>query len=362
MAFEVYSSGNQQTEREDRPQVDWDALNRYVIETANLEQRETLVGYVAAIVDLGTQEQEDAEAVFTGSAEDEAAAIEKHPDTYFKDGVDQRTKKPVRLKCWPQKPQQSVVLAVDFPDIMLNKGQFIDDEEAGEHPLRLWMGNQFYLPDVGMVVGRPIPLKVTNIAPEGSKKPVWSFAPNHQLYKMATYAKLIAPGEPFLPKDIDKLLGVSLQFEAQVYMKKNAKNGKEYYTEYVSCKTGLGRGQVPCEVVETPIMIQFNQVNKEEDIKNLRNHVVNTIRRASNFEGSMIQKQLSEVRPEHKIQEAIDEADSPDAEFISNEDAKAGWANKRAELEKKVEAKPAAKPVKKAPLKAADFDEDSVPF
>lgn len=36
----------------------------------------------------------------------------------------------------------------------------------------------------------------------------------------------------------------------------------------------------------------FNKENKEEDLKSLRNHVLNTIRRASNYEGSLIQKQL----------------------------------------------------------------------
>ena len=335
MSFEVYGSAhNEGTKREST--VDWNALNSYVVETAGLQDRETLVGYVAGIVDLGTQEIEDAEVVFQGDEAAEAAEIEKNPNTYFKDGFDDK-KKPVRLKCWPQKPVQCVTLAIDFPEIMLNKGKFFDDPDAEEKPLRLWLGGQFYMQGAGMVVGRPLPLKVKNITPD-AKKPTWSFAPNHQIYNMAVGAKLIKPGEVFLPKDIDKLLGKSLQFEAQVFFKTN--KGKEYYTEYVKYKTGLGRGQKECELVTSPFMIQVNQSNNKEHLSELRNHVINTIRRASNFAGSVLEKELNEVKGE------------PQQE---------GEAPEREETPQRVAPVP-KKPARVPAPPAADFDSEDVPF
>src|SRR5690606_20535851 len=161
-----------------------------------LENRETLVGYVSMIVDLGTQEQEDAEVAFNGDEEDERKAIAEKPLTYFKDGVDPQTNKPVRLKCWPQKPVQAVAVAVDFPDIMVDKGQFFG--ESKPLPLRLWLGGQFYIEDGGMVLGRPTPLKYTNLDKSRATK-VWSMAQNSLPYKMAVAAKLVKNGEAFLP-------------------------------------------------------------------------------------------------------------------------------------------------------------------
>lgn len=332
MAFDAYSAT--QNESSNKPEVDFEALNQYVVETADLQERTVLTGYVAGIVDLGTQEQEDAEVEFNGSSEDEVEAIMDKPDTYFKDGVNEKGKK-VRMKCWPQKPIQSVALAIDFPQIMLNKGQFFGDDNSEEKPLRLWMGGQFYLKDVGMVVGRPIPLKVVK-----NKDNKWSFKDNHSLYKMAVGARIIKPGEVFLPKDIDKLLGESLQFETQVFFKES--KGKQYYTEYIKFNGALGRGQKAEEVVDTPFLIQFNSKNDETSLKELRNHVVNTIRRASNYEGSAIQKQLDEIKP------AKQKAESPPEQ-------------KQTPPEKT--AAPMAKPKRVAtPVPASDIDDDDIPF
>lgn len=311
MAFDAYSETKGGNVAAQESKVDWDAMNKYVVETANLQQRETLVGYIAGIVDLGTQALEDAEVQFDGSPEKEAEIIADKPNTYFKDGIDPVSKKPVRLKCWPQDPAQCVTLAIDFPDVMLDKGQFFGDEDAEPKPLRLWLGGQFYLKDVGMVVGRPIPLKFGNIAPKGSKA-VWSFKPNHTLYKMAVGAKLVEAGKPFMPKDIDSLIGVALQFEAQVFFKEG--KGKQYYNEYVAYKTGLGRGQVAPTPVTPAFMIQMNKPNVKEAVAELRSHVINTVKRASNYPGSVLETELNELRPPKQEDAQQDQEEAPKAE------------------------------------------------
>lgn len=324
MSFDSY--GASQNESGSGNQVDFDELNRYVVETAELTSPEVLTGYVAVIADLGTQEMQDAEVVFTGTEEDERKAVADKPATYFKDGINPETKQPCRLKCWPQKPVQNVAVAIDFPDIIVDKGSFFG--EANPLPLRIWYGGQFYLQDIGMVVGRPTPLKVNK------KLGNWSLDKKHMFHRMAVASKLIGPDDCFLPQRIDELLGKAFQFEAQVFFKKN--KGKEYYTEKVKFMGGLARGVAEPELLTTPRLIQFNVENSPEALKELRKHVINTMKRATNYEGSVIQSQLEEVRP-HSV------------------------SDKAEGVQEKTEAAPQENP-KPSNDNHDDFDDDEAPF
>lgn len=330
--FEAYSTGQSTGTRTST--VDFDALNKYVVETADLQERTVLTGVVSGIIDLGTQEQEDAAVKFDGDEDDEAAEIAEKPGTYFEDGPNPSNRKEiVRLRRWPNKPVQSIAIAVDFPDIMLEKGQFFGDDDAEAKPLRMYLGGQFYLVnDKVQVIGRPTPLREKK-----NSKDQWSFDKKHLCYKMAAAAKLVdaSKDEVFKPKDIDQLLGQAFQFEAQIYF-----NEKGYYTEDVKFIGALGRGQKAPEGEVSQMLIQFNQPNKEEDLKELRSHVKNTIKRASNYEGSKIQAQLEKIEAAYKSNKSSEEgADEPEQE------------EKKAE--KKVTSKP--KPTPKVPR---TLDED----
>lgn len=301
MSFQSYGTGN--TNEGSKKEIDYEALNKYVVEKAGLENPEVLVGVVAGIVDLGIQSQEDAEMPFVGSEQDELDEIDKNPNTYFKDGIDQQTKKPTRFKCWPQRAIQSVAIAVDFPEIMLDKGQFFGDDSGTEKPLRLWLGGQFYnSTQKCMVIARPTPLKFGK-----DTKNRWSFNSKHIFYKMAVAAKLIPADGAFMPESIDSLVGKAFQFEAQVYFKTS--KGKDYYTEKVAFKSGLGRGQVAPELPTDTFVVQFNGDNDPTALKEIRNHVANTIRNATNFEGSPIQKQLDAAKASYGNNSADDEAE-----------------------------------------------------
>lgn len=320
--FEVYGA-SQKEGKSSKSNVNFDDVNKYVVETAGLLERETLVGYVSMIVDLGTQNQPDAEVVFTGNENDEKEEFAKNPNTYFKDGFDQQSKKQVRFKCWPQKPVQCVAVAIDFPDIMIDKGQFFGNSDP--KPLRLWLGGQFYNTTLGkMVVARPTPLKVNK------KLGDWGFDQKHLFYKMAVADKMIKPGEVFAPKDIDKLLGKAFQFTAQVFFKEG-KDGKSYYTEYINFVGALGRGQATPEIKTKPLLIQMNKPNDEQAVKEVRAHVLNTCSLASNWTGSVLQKQVEAIR-------------------YKNEDK-----------DEDRDAKPQQKPTNNnAP--SDDFDDDDIPF
>ena len=345
MAFKVVGTPN--TSNTDS-NVDFDAINRYRVEAAGLQERETLAGYVAAIIDLGVQKQPDAEVTFTGSPEEEEAIMESMPDTYFKDGIDQDTKKEVRLKCWPQKPVQCVTLAIDFPDILVDMAEAYG-EESNPLPLRLYTGGQFYVPTSGMIVARPTPLRVVNLD-KTRKTKKWSLAQNNMLHKMAVAAKLIKPDEVFLPQNIDDLLGKAFQFDAQVYMKQSGQ--KEYFTEYLKFASALGRGQSVADLTTEPRLIQFDEENPDDAITEMRQHVVNTIKLAENFKGSVIQKQIETLRKKKEVKEVVDE--DRDEEPEPETPAKTTPAKVTG---RKPAAKPAAKPATE-PKEAETFDAD----
>lgn len=300
MAFGAYgTSGSEGSSGGTK--VDFNELNKYTVETADLKRKEVLVGYVSVICDLGMQELPDAEVVFTGTPEEEEDLIADKPQTYFKDGYDYESKKDVRFKCWPQTPRQCVALAVDFPDIILDKGQFFG--ESNPLPLRMWLGGEFY-DGKSMVIGRPTAMKITKTTGE------WSFDKKHLFHKMAVGAKLIESDGVFLPQDIDQLLGLSFQFEAQIYFKKN--KGKEYYTENVKFTSGLGRGQTDCELIVEPQILEFFSDNSQESVKSLRAHVVNTAKKALNYEGSTFQKNVEEYREGKKPSDDSDDSNDND--------------------------------------------------
>ena len=310
--FDVYAPSTTSTQS-DKPKVDFDALNKMVVETCQLQQPETLLGVVAVIADLGTQKLPDSE--YDLDKEDEGLTIEEltakhsallaenHPTekqvgkiTKFGKSYDSMKKEWVIRKFVKQADRQAVAMAIDFPDITLDKGKFFGETEPNPKPLRLWLGGQYWNKFIGekgkMLIQNVIPLKVTNIAQPPAK--VWSMNPKSIPHKMAVASKVVETGEAFLPQDIDKLLGKTLQFKAQVFFNKGT-DGKQYYTEKVSFAAGLARGQTE-RSVENTYLVQFNKENDPQALKELRAHVINTIEQATNFEGSAIQKQIDEVR------------------------------------------------------------------
>ena len=309
MAFEAYGVTSSDTTK--KSTVNWEAMNQYVIETAGLQQPETLSGVISVLVDLGTQKQPDSQ--WDLDKEDKDLSIEelneKYADEiekygiYFAEGYT-KTGKAI-LKHVPQKDRQSVAFAVDFPDIIIDKGQFFKDSdgnfESNPKPLRLWMGGQFYNGS-GMVVQNMTPLKLTK-----DDKIGWTMSPRSTVYKMAVASKVISAGEAFLPQNIDSLVGKTLQFEARVFMKQ-AKNGKSYYTEQIKFVGGLPRGSKDLEIDNTYV-IEFNGENDLTSLKELRGHIVNTIKCATNFEGSPIQRQLSQVESERGSGSSVDGSD-----------------------------------------------------
>lgn len=298
MAFDSYASTA--TDPLNKPTVDFDALNRYVVAECKLQQPETMVGVISMIVDLGTQKQNDATYKLEGddiglTVEQLTAKYQAEIDagkiTKFADAFDSETSSWSLHKYVPQKPHQSIAYAVDFPDIMLDKGKFFGEEKPNPKPLRMWIGGQFWNKHLKkMLVQNVIPLKVT----KDDKITGWTMNPKSSLYKMALAAKIIQTDDAFLPENVDALLGKALQFKAQIFYKKGT-DGKEYYTEKLNFAAGVARGQTEHKLDKVHL-VQFKQPNDPIALKELRGHIVNTIQNATNYEGSAIQAQFEALK------------------------------------------------------------------
>lgn len=288
-----------------RPTVNFDEINSYVVETVGCQQPETLNGVIVGIVDLGNQKLPDAE--YDVDSGDEDLSVEELESKYAAEIAEGKISKFDYVKDWstrppkdvikkfvPQKDRQCISYCVDFPDIMLDKGQFFGGDSEPK-PLRMYFGGQYYHQGLKkMVVQNLLPLKVSNIAKDPRNEKVWSLSPKSQLHKMVVAAKLINTGEAFLPDNIDQLLGKTLQFQVQIGF--NEKGDKKYYFEKMKFLGAIQRKDKPFEDVDT-FLIQMEGDNDPEALKNLRKHIISTQEMATNFEGSALQKQLQELRP-----------------------------------------------------------------
>lgn len=285
MAFGVRV--NSQQSSENKHKVDWEGLNKYIVETCNLQNEEVLTGIISGVYDLGVQEQEDAKQEFKGTEEDERAEIAKSGDVYFETLMDYESKTMKRYKRWPQKPVQSVAFSVDFLDVMLDKAPFFG-QESNPKPLRLLLGGEFVLSGGTKIVAKPQPIVIRKNDKTGNR---WSFMPNSTIYKLAVGTKVINSGDAFTGDMIDQLLGKAAQFKVRVFFNKDG-----FYNEKCAFAAGLARGNKAPEFDPSLLhIVQFDADNKEEDLKQLRISVRNTMARAKDYEGSKLKVQLDNI-------------------------------------------------------------------
>jgi len=269
--------------------IDWEALENYIIETADLEEAETMVGIVSGIVDVGLQAEEDGQ-IEMGANETEESVLADFPDNYFKT-IDGK-----KYKCFKRKPVWKLVLTVDFPQIMLDKGKFFGAEESDPRPLRLLLNGEFTLKGGVKVASRPIAVRDTKELGD------WGLSPKNTFYKMARDAKIIKKGEVFPKERVEEVLGKAYQFSVQIFRKKGAEAGsKGFYTEYCKYVGAVSRGQSVPELDESCLhVVSFDGDNDADDIKQLRASVRNTIIRAEDYPDSELRRQLEELVPNTK--------------------------------------------------------------
>ena len=308
MAFKFNVTTTTQNAGKERKEVDWNALNEEVIEAAKTATKaRSIPGIISGIYDLGEQNREDAEVVFEGNAEAEAKEIEKYPETYFTDGIDPKTKKACRMKRYPQKPVQQMAVAVDFPQVIVDKGKHFGT--SNPQPLRLILNYEFTLPDKTRVVARPYSIVETKYD-DGSAKGVWAFAKNNGIHKLADAVGILDDKGYFKKDRIGELLGKAALFQFRVYMKPDKKNkDKSYFTEEIKLSGAIPEGLEAPEFDESILHgVNLFGENDLDSVKQLRLSVRNTIQRANNYAESDIKKLFDEIAPQgQKTEEKADD-------------------------------------------------------
>lgn len=303
MAFEVY--GASVSKGGGQSNVDWNAYNEYIVETAGLQTKKAVIGVISAVVDLGLQPLPDGE--YTLEKDDVDLTQDELKEKYSEDvakyengevygftfdfGYNGQTKQKELMKFVKQPPRQCVAFAIDIPSKKLNKGQFFGDDSGETKPLCIWYGGSFYLKSVGKTVIQNLtPIKKTK-----DDKLGWTINPKNLIYKLAVATGVINETQPFNPEDIDKLVGKAAQFEASVgFNYDKVDKSKKYLFEKVKLMGQLMEGtQIP--EIDKTVVIQFNGDNNPDDLREVRAHVKNTIKQALNYEGSSIQKQLEDL-------------------------------------------------------------------
>ena len=306
--FNVEGNGNSQVSNDNRPKVDWEALNQHVIDAAGTQnESKAEIGIITGIIDLGLQVQEDARMEWKGDAASEEEELAKNPNQYFETLPNDKGV-PTRYKRWQVKPCQQVAITVDFPSILVNKGQFFGDENAQPLPLRMLLNGEFYLKDVGKVVGKPYNIKEVKQA-DGS----WAFKNNTQLHKLAAATGVLNEKGFFKPGMLGNLIGKAALFDIQVFLKKGS-DGKSYFNENIKLSGKIPQIMVPMiPEIDKSLLFGVNFKGEQDTavLKNLRQSVINTMKQAVNFEGSDIQKALGEAATQQPKQQEVKPVQQP---------------------------------------------------
>lgn len=352
--FGIETGAPRTTTESDRPKVDFDARREYMVSNCGTaEKAKSTIAVISGIVHLGKQKQEDAKMKWDGTPEQEADEIKKSPNQYFEDIKDYKTGAIQRHKRWPVADLDTYGIFVDIPSIMLDQGQFFGDTSGEKHPLRMLLNNENW--DMGvrkMVVnkrGYTVKEKKQKSAKNDGSE-AWGMSKNHTFHNLADAIGLLNTDGLFKPaQEMNRLIGKAVLVEYRVFEEEN--KGKKYLKEKVSLQ-----GQIP-DMMEAmaeeakekvkPYLFAtaFKGKQNPETLKQLRHVVIETMKLASDFEGSDIQKALIEcgkVRP-------ADNAEGGQETLVAQAPAQ----------KEAVKASPSATP---QPTFDEDFDDSSLPF
>jgi hypothetical protein len=295
--FQLNITTTNQTETKERKVVDWNAMNEHVVEAAGTATKtRSIPGVISGVYDLGEQKLEDAAIPvtddkfkqafpeFDGSQEQQDAVIAKYANR-----TNVRFEKVDNKLClrYVQNPVQQVAVSVDFPQILVDKGQFFGNSKP--LPLRLLYNGEFTTPgDKTKIVGRPFNLRDTK-HDLGNNKSVWAFAKNNGLHKFAAAAELLDENGLFNKERVGELIGKVVQFQVRVWMKPAKTGDKKFFTEEISLVGIVPEGVAIPEVPEGLLhMVNLHGENDAEAVKQMRVAIKNTMKRALNYDTSSL--------------------------------------------------------------------------
>lgn len=339
-------------ETQNTSSYDYSAMQEHVIEQAKTQDKHrTIVGFIGGYYSLGKQAQEPYRAIYDESAKDferMKKAVEDGQATVEKGNIyiDNAWHNDVMVYSKPKPDREAIALGIFFPQITVDKAQFQEEGGSDPRPLMLLMGGESFVEKLDgsgkkeKVIQYPTFIQETTNNPSGT----WGLGQSTTLHKMGLALDLLNEHNLMKVDRLGEMLGRPLQFKMRVW-NKPTKNGGTWYTEEVKFVGEVPEGLPIPDFDEKYIHgINFDTPNDEETVKHLRSEIVNTIKRASNFKGSVIEKELEEYRSQSNTETSSEQKDTN----IKDED-------KPSQNESQAAVDTSSEPV-------IEFDEDSIPF
>lgn len=256
--------------------VDWDAYNEHLLERIGAEA--SRIGVISGIVDLGTHENEPSMFDYVGDDKQKKLLEDEYNRGNRVEDVDGK-----KMLILPQKPSQQFAVIADFPEIMIDYGQFFgENKESEEKPYRHILNGEWYLQHEKM---KTVNLRFPAVAKK-NKDDKWTFGENSYIGKLAK-AGGVTDEVMTEEMDIGGLMETIIMFQLGA-----EKNPKGYVN--MKCKQPSSKHEaipVP-EWNANPCFISFDGENDEGSLRELNASIRNTMAMSPDFGESEVRKEL----------------------------------------------------------------------
>lgn len=236
-------------------------------------------GIVRGIVELGTVELERRQRS-SNTVPDSDITAEDELDDICSDDVVYFSGKP------HTKRRNQFALIIEFPDIIVDPSKILTGV-SNPQPLRLPnCGVDIHYSDGINTVWRPLIADIRYIDTPTGRKPTMS--DRCILYKMLQNKGLVKPGKRVITAQLGRLLDESFFFEVAI---KHNKFGNVKYKIFYQDAIKLS---VP-QAEKSSFYIGFNRENDLDALRSLESHVINTIKQSSQYPGSIIEQQITQL-------------------------------------------------------------------
>ena len=364
------SQSNEQSSGFDR-----ESYQNHVIEQCGTQDKHrTIPAFISGYYDLGLQPQKNYETLYSPEHKDyekmkeaveKGEASVKVGNIYISEqGSKGQWHNDVEIYSKPRPPKKAIAWCFTFPQILVDRDKF-HGKDSNPKPLNLIMGGEGWVsrPDDSSKNMNVIQDLMFNQENTNNPSGTWGFGQTTNLHKMGLYLELLNEHNLLTQDKLGEMLGKPLQVRMRVY-NKPMKKGGTWFTEELKIVSEVPEGLPVPEFDDSFIHgINFNDKNTPNDpmtVKNLHSRVVNTLRLASNFEGSVIQKELREAG---RLYEGNSEKSTQEALEASQQASKPSEGNESPKEEKPREEAPvdASEGVDSLPEAKDDFD-DTIPF
>lgn len=299
--------------------VDFDALFEYQLQKLGGEGKHQYIGVVSRLDELGIQEQDMNTIPYDDKAKVEHAwRFEFNEKGEIKDPTakvvfTKYSGKEQECLVYSRKPVTQVAVSVDFPEIMMDLGQFYNPEgNSVEKPFREIVGLNGFIPKSkqgkGQVIAKPFNLNHVDVNRQKKDvKAYWALAKNSLIYSMAEWTESLDDNLNFHKWDLGKLIGKPINYEVEVKVEKWTKDGKENKKLVINI-TPVSKlsprdrkyfdDELASKVTDDLFgVLLFDGGNTEKALKEVRKATVNTMKLATNWETSKLKLELEQHNP-----------------------------------------------------------------